>query len=81
MPIWARSGLADNLRPDVDSSPAAPTLGMSDQPTAVTLYAGIVTALLHRQRTGRGSPFNSYDPRSPKRSPAPATRSVATRET
>ncbi|MBR0854500.1 CaiB/BaiF CoA transferase family protein [Bradyrhizobium liaoningense] len=52
---WARSGLADNVRPDVESPPAAPTLGMGDQPTAVTLYAGIVTALLHRERTGRGS--------------------------
>ncbi|WP_160167591.1 CaiB/BaiF CoA transferase family protein [Bradyrhizobium oligotrophicum] len=52
---WARSGLADNVRPDLESSPAAPTLGMGDQPTAVTLYAGIVTALLHRERTGRGS--------------------------
>jgi crotonobetainyl-CoA:carnitine CoA-transferase CaiB-like acyl-CoA transferase len=52
---WARSGLADNVRPDIESPPAAPTLGMGDQPTAVTLYAGIVTALLHRERTGRGS--------------------------
>jgi formyl-CoA transferase len=52
---WARSGLADNVRPDGESPPASPTLGMGDQPTAVTLYAGIVTALLHRERTGRGS--------------------------
>lgn len=53
--FWARSGLADNVRPDVRSAPAAPTLGMGDQPTAVALYAAIVTALLHRERSGRGS--------------------------
>jgi len=29
--------------------------GMGDHPTAVSLYASIVTALLHRERTGEGS--------------------------
>jgi formyl-CoA transferase len=29
--------------------------GMGDHPTGVTLYAGIVTALLKRERTGKGS--------------------------
>ena len=53
--FWARSGLADNVRPDAYTPPAAPTLGMGDQPTGVTLYAGIITALLHRERTGQGS--------------------------
>jgi Predicted acyl-CoA transferases/carnitine dehydratase len=38
---WARSGLADNVRPDGESPPASPTMGMGDQPTAVTLYAGL----------------------------------------
>ena len=29
--------------------------GMGDHPTAVSIYAGIVTALLHRERTGEGA--------------------------
>jgi crotonobetainyl-CoA:carnitine CoA-transferase CaiB-like acyl-CoA transferase len=52
---WARSGLADNVKPDPDGPPASPTLGMGDQPSAMTLYAGIVTALLHRECTGQGA--------------------------
>ena len=50
---WARSGLMDLMR-----SPGTPPVqglsGMGDHPTGVAIYAGIVTALLHRERTGEG---------------------------
>ncbi len=51
---WARSGLMDLVR-DVNGVPAQALPGMGDHPTAVALYASIVTALLHRERTGEGS--------------------------
>lgn len=51
---WARSGLMDLVR-DKDGRPAIAVPGMGDHPTAVSLYASIVTALLHRERTGEGS--------------------------
>jgi formyl-CoA transferase len=38
-----------------DSPPAQSVPGMGDHPSAVTLYAAIVTALLKRERTGKGS--------------------------
>jgi formyl-CoA transferase len=51
---WARSGLMDLVR-----APGAPPVqglpGMGDHPSAVALYASIVTALLKRERTGEGS--------------------------
>lgn len=51
---WSRSGLMDLVRaPGADPSPAVP--GMGDHPTAVAMYANVVTALLHRERTGEGS--------------------------
>lgn len=52
--FWARSGLCDMVRTDAHAPPAAPTLGMGDQPTSVVLYAAIVTALFRRERTGLG---------------------------
>jgi crotonobetainyl-CoA:carnitine CoA-transferase CaiB-like acyl-CoA transferase len=51
---WARTGLMDLVR-NGDNEPAQSLPGMGDHPTAVTLYAAIVTALLRRERTGRGS--------------------------
>jgi len=51
---WARSGLMDLVR-DRDGRPAIAIPGMGDHPTAVSLYASIVTALLHREKTGEGS--------------------------
>lgn len=51
---WARSGLMDLVR-DRDGRPAIAVPGMGDHPTAVSLYASIVTALLHREKTGEGS--------------------------
>ena len=50
---WARSGLMDLMR-QPDTMPTQGLPGMGDHPTAVTLYAAIVTALLHRERTGEG---------------------------
>ena len=51
---WARSGLMDLMR-EPGTVPTQGLPGMGDHPTAVSLYAGIVTALLHRERTGEGS--------------------------
>lgn len=51
---WARSGLMDNVRA-VGAEPAQSLPGMGDHPTAVTMYANIVTALLRRDRTGKGA--------------------------
>ncbi|MCB1644882.1 MAG: CoA transferase [Pseudomonadales bacterium] len=51
---WARTGLMDLVR-DPSGSPAQAIPGMGDHPSAVTLYAGIVTALLKKERTGEGS--------------------------
>ena len=50
---WARSGLMDLIRAP-DTTPTQGLPGMGDHPTAVALYASIVTALLHRERTGEG---------------------------
>ncbi len=51
---WARSGLMDLMREE-ETVPAQGLPGMGDHPTATAIYAGIVTALLHRERTGKGS--------------------------
>ena len=51
---WARSGLADAVRPDPNGPPAVVNMAMGDQPAAVALYAAIVTGLLQRERTGKG---------------------------
>ncbi len=51
---WARSGLMDLVRAQ-GAAPGGSTPGMGDHPTAVTMYAMIVTALLRRERTGKGS--------------------------
>ena len=51
---WSRTGLMDLVRSG-DSPPAQSVPGMGDHPSAVTLYAAIVTALLKRERTGKGA--------------------------
>jgi crotonobetainyl-CoA:carnitine CoA-transferase CaiB-like acyl-CoA transferase len=51
---WARAGLMDLVRTG-DVEPAQSLPGMGDHPTAVALYAAIVTALLRREKTGAGS--------------------------
>ncbi len=50
---WARTGLMDLVRTG-DVEPAQSLPGMGDHPSAVALYASIVTALYQRERTGRG---------------------------
>ena len=51
---WSRSGLMDAVRAP-GAKPAHSLPGMGDHPTAVSVYAAIVTALLNRERTGAGS--------------------------
>ncbi|MGW1799845.1 CaiB/BaiF CoA transferase family protein [Streptomyces sp. NPDC001984] len=51
---WARSGLMDYTR-QRDGAPAMPVFGSGDHPTAVSLYAGIMTALYRRGKTGEGA--------------------------
>jgi len=56
---WARSGLADIVRTDAQAEPVVPAMAMGDQPTAVALYAAIVTALYRRERSGEGAEVTS----------------------
>ncbi|MFN0096256.1 MAG: CaiB/BaiF CoA transferase family protein [Dehalococcoidia bacterium] len=51
---WTRSGLADLVHAE-GAEPGGSVPGMGDHPTAVSLYASIVTAMLRRERTGKGS--------------------------
>jgi crotonobetainyl-CoA:carnitine CoA-transferase CaiB-like acyl-CoA transferase len=51
---WARSGLMDAVRATGDLEPAFSQPGMGDHPTAMAMYAAIVTALYRRQQTGKG---------------------------
>lgn len=51
---WARSGLLSMTR-DAGAPPTWPVAGSGDNATAVGIYAGIVTALYRRERTGEGS--------------------------
>jgi crotonobetainyl-CoA:carnitine CoA-transferase CaiB-like acyl-CoA transferase len=50
---WARSGLMHFTR-DASSPPVAPVPGTGDHATAMSLYAGIVSGLYRRERTGKG---------------------------
>ena len=52
---WARSGLMDIVRTAALDAPVRPVPGMGDHPSAMTLFAAIVTALYQRERTGRGA--------------------------
>lgn len=52
--FWARSGLMDVTR-QRGAPPAMNAFGSGDHPTAITLFAGIMTALYRRERTGRGA--------------------------
>ncbi len=53
---WSRSGLMDRMRDrDARHEPRQALAGMGDHPTGVALYASIVTALLKRERTGKGT--------------------------
>ena len=50
---WARTGLMQFMH-DASSPPVAPVPGSGDHATAMSLYAGIVSGLYRRERTGRG---------------------------
>jgi crotonobetainyl-CoA:carnitine CoA-transferase CaiB-like acyl-CoA transferase len=52
--FWARSGLMDMTR-QPDAPPAMTIFGAGDHPTAISLYAGIMTALYRREKTGQGA--------------------------
>ena len=56
---WARSGLMDLVRADLETTPARSFAGMGDHPCAMALYGAIVTALYRRERTGKGSHVSS----------------------
>jgi crotonobetainyl-CoA:carnitine CoA-transferase CaiB-like acyl-CoA transferase len=56
---WARSGLMDLVRADLDIAPARSVAGMGDHPCAMALYGAIVTALYKREQTGKGSHVSS----------------------
>jgi len=51
---WARSGLME-VTHDAGSPPTLPIPGIGDHATATTLYAAIVTGLLAREKTGKGT--------------------------
>lgn len=51
---WARSGLMDLTR-QRDVPPAMNAFGSGDHSTAITLFAGIMTALYRREKTGQGA--------------------------
>lgn len=50
---WARSGLMDLMR-ERGTRPTQGLAGMGDHPTGVAIYAGILTALMQREKTGQG---------------------------
>jgi crotonobetainyl-CoA:carnitine CoA-transferase CaiB-like acyl-CoA transferase len=56
---WARTGLMDMVRADVDTVPSRSMPGMGDHPSATALYAAIVSALYRREKTGRGGVVQS----------------------
>ena len=51
---FARTGILDMMH-EKDIPPTVPASGVGDHATAMTLFAGIVTALYKRDRTGEGS--------------------------
>ena len=51
---WARTGLMDIVR-TAESDPTLPALAMGDHPSAMTMYAAIMTALYRRERCGKGT--------------------------
>ena len=55
---WARSGLMDMTRQGA-VPPAINVFGSGDHATAISLFAGIMTALYRREKTGRGARVNA----------------------
>ncbi len=56
---WARSGMMDIIRTAPGDTPVRPTVGMGDHPSAMSLFAAIMTALYQREKTGRGTSVSS----------------------
>ncbi|MFD3457639.1 CaiB/BaiF CoA transferase family protein [Streptomyces sp. NPDC058691] len=52
--FWARTGLMDVTR-QRGAPPSMNAFGSGDHPTAITLFAGIMTALYRREKTGQGA--------------------------
>lgn len=52
---WARSGLMHEVRASGDAEPIKSSVGQGDHPAAMTLFAGLVSALYRRERTGEGA--------------------------
>ena len=55
---WARTGLMDIVR-TADAKPTLPALAMGDHPSAMTMYAGVMTGLYNREQTGKGCKVSS----------------------
>ncbi len=55
---WARTGLMDAVR-TANGEPAMPAPAMGDHPSAMTMYAAVMTALYQRERTGLGSKIST----------------------
>ncbi|MGB5098479.1 MAG: CoA transferase [Porticoccaceae bacterium] len=55
---WARTGLMDAVR-TMHGEPSMPAPAMGDHPSAMTLYAAVMTALYKRERTGQGSKIST----------------------
>lgn len=55
---WARTGLMDAVRTRF-GAPAMPAPAMGDHPSAMTLYAAIMTGLYKRATTGQGSKIST----------------------
>jgi len=51
---WARTGLMDVVR-TADGDPCLPAAAMGDHPSAMTMFAGVMTALYQRERSGVGT--------------------------
>ncbi|MFZ5654780.1 MAG: CaiB/BaiF CoA transferase family protein [Pseudomonadota bacterium] len=51
---WARTGLMDVVR-TAEADPTLPAAAMGDHPSAMTMFAGVMTALYRRERTGLGT--------------------------
>ncbi|HEX2940312.1 MAG TPA: CoA transferase, partial [Rhodopila sp.] len=56
---WARTGLMDMVRADAGTVPSRSMPGMGDFPSAMGMYAAIITALYRREKTGQGGVVRS----------------------
>lgn len=56
---WARSGLMHEVRASGADEPVKSAVGQGDHPAAMTLFAGLVSALYRRERTGKGAHVRS----------------------